>query len=48
MDAYMRNKQANPAVHNTIHACIRTYTIQGRAREENFHAKLNAMCNKRK
>ena len=42
----MRNKQANLAVHHTIRACTRTYTIQGRAREENFYAKLNAICKK--
>ena len=39
----MRNKQANLAVHHTIRACTRTYTIQGQAREENFHVKLNAV-----
>ena len=27
-------------------ACTRTYTIQGRAWEENFHAKLNAIRKK--
>ena len=42
----MRNKQANLAVHHTIRACTRTYTIQGCAREENFHAKLNSICKK--
>ena len=44
----MRNKQANLAVHHTIRirACTRTYIIQGRAREKNFDAKLNAICKK--